>query len=185
MNQLVVAIALVAAAAGSAACRTVRAETPMERPNLEVPPPPPRTIEPHVVEPPQAEPVTETPATPATLPKPRPQTTTNKPEAKPEPPPEPVPTPPAPPPATPPELRTPGMSSGPEAARQIRATLDRTANLLRVTDYRTLSNERRSSYDTARRFMEEGDKELRAANYVLARELADKAERLAKELQGR
>ena len=38
------------AALASAGCQTVRAETPVERPNLEVPSPPPRVIEPVVVE---------------------------------------------------------------------------------------------------------------------------------------
>ena len=177
---------LALAALVSTACKTVRAETPVEHPNLEVPPPPARVIDPVVIEPTLPEPI-EAAVNPATPVKPRPQTTAPpRPELKPEPPVEaPAPAPAPPPAAPPPELRTPGMASGPEASRQIRTTLDRTASLLRGTNYQALSGERKNSYDTAMRFQQEGERELKAANYVLAKEWADKAERLAKELQGR
>ncbi len=176
------ALLLIVALAG-AACKTARAATPVERPNLEVPPPPPRLIEPVPVPEPEPEPVVEAPA--ATSAKPKPAPPPVKPETKADTPPEPT-TPPATPPAQPPpQLRTPGMPSGAEAARQVQAILDRAATLLRSVRYQRLSPELKNSYDTARRFMEEGERELKALNYVLARELAEKAERLAKELQGR
>lgn len=174
---------MLAAVAGSAACRTARAATPVERPNLEVPPPPPRIIEPVAAPEPLPEPVTELPAASGAKPKPAPPPV--KPEAKPETPPEPVAPPATPPAQPPPQLRTPGMASGAEAARQVQAVLDRAAGMLKTVNYQGLSRERRNSYDTARRFMEEGERELKAHNHVLAKELAEKAERLAKELQGR
>ena len=168
------------------ACKTARAATPVERPNLDVPPPPPRVIEPAPpVETPQVEPVSDLPpSTPAggtSRPRPQRDPATAKPEAKPEPPPaEP---PPTPPPANPTQLRAPGLASGPETAGEIRQILDRANGILRGIDYGKLTKPRQASYDTAKRFADEGEKELKAANYVLAKELAEKAERLAKELQ--
>ena len=178
--------ALLLIVGASAGCKTVRAETPIERPTLEVPPPPARVIDPVLAEgPPPDTPIEPVAHPPAPAGKPRPpQVQAPKPEAKPETPPDPPPAA-TPPPVQTPELRTPGLSSGPEASRQIRAALDRTANLLRNTNYQALSGERRNSYDTAMRFMQEGEKELKANNFVLAKEHADKAERLAKELSGR
>jgi hypothetical protein len=167
----------------AAGCRTVRAAAPVELPNLEVPPPPPRVIEPApVTEPPQPEPVGELPAVSA-MPKPRPQRdggSAAKPEAKPEAPPEP---PPATPTAPAPQLRAPGLASGPETAGAIRAILERAISTLNVIDYGKLSKTHRENYDSAKRFAEEGEKELKAANYVLAKELAEKADRLAKGIQ--
>jgi len=55
--------------------------------------------------------------------------------------------------------------------------------MLKATNRRNLSRERQTSYDTALRFLSEGDRELRAGNYVLAKELAEKAEKLAKEIK--
>lgn len=189
MSRLVVpGLVLLLAAAGGAACRTARAATPVERPNLDVPPPPARVVEPAPpVEEPPTDPVGEVPTAPAsgTASRPRPQrdSGTSKPDAKPEMPPEPPPSMP-PPSSNPTQLRAPGMAS-PETAGQIRAILDRANGTLGQIDYTKLTKPRQASYDTAKRFADEGDKELRAANYVLAKELAEKAERLARELQVR
>ena len=181
MKSLVVALTVLTALAASTACKTARAETPIERPNLDVPPPPPRVIEPVLVEA-AAEPVVESPATPTASPKPKPGPTKEppapKPEAKPETPVE------APAPAAPStQLRTPGMPEGPEAERQIRAILARADAMLKSINRRTLSRERQISFDSAIRFLNEGDRELRAGNYVLAKELAEKSEKLAKEIK--
>jgi hypothetical protein len=190
MDRLLPALLLCVASAGVAACKTTRAETPVERPNLEVPPPPPRVIEPAlVVEAPPPDPVAESPTAPAggSPPRPRPPRDpgTTKPEVKPE---VPIETPLPPPitaPAAPQQLRTPGLASGPETIGEIRAILDRTQGVLDKIDYQRLTKPRQNSYDTAKRFHAEGEKELKAANYVLAKELAEKAERLAIELQTR
>lgn len=177
---------LVPSGIAGAACKSARAATPVERPNLDVPPPPARVIEqPPPLEPTQPDPVPDLPSTTSGTPaRPRPQPPTAKPETKLETPPE---TPPvaSPPPSNPTQLRAPGLASGPETAGEIKAILDRALGILNTIDYRRLPKPRQASYDTAKRFAEEGDKELKAANYVLAKELAEKAERLAKELQGR
>ena len=189
MRKAAVLIVLVVVACGGGlACRTARAATPVERPNLDVPPPPPRIIEPApAIEAPPPDPVDDPPATPTGgTPRPRPpkDPAATKPEVKPDPPPEPAPVPPiAPAPA--PQLRAPGLASGPESAGEIRAILDRAHAILDKIDYRLLTKPRQSSYDTAKRFHDEGQKELKAANFVLAKELAEKAERLAKEIQVR
>lgn len=189
MWKIAVFSLVIAGGLGAAACKTARAATAIERPNLEVPPPPPRVIEPAPpVELPPPEPVGEVPATTtgtgAARPRPQRDPATAKPEVKPETPPEPPPPTPTVP-ATPPQLRAPGLASGPETAGEIRAILDRSQAMLEKIDYGRLSKPRQNSYDTAKRFHAEGEKELKAANYVLAKELAEKAERLAKELQGR
>ena len=172
---------------GGSACRTARAATPVERPNLDVPPPPPRVIEPApAIEPAPPDPVSELPPTPTGgAPRPRPprDPATPKPELKPEAQPDPQPVPPIAA-APPPQLRAPGMSSGPETAGEIRGILDRASGMLNKIDYAKLTKTRQASYDTAKRFHAEGEKELKAANFVLAKELAEKAERLARELQG-
>ena len=163
------------AALASAGCKSVRAETPVERPNLEVPPPPARVIDPVAVEAPN-EPVVETAATPTAPSRTRP------PAAK-EPAPTAKPETEAPPPVPSTQLRTPGMPEGPEAERQIRAILNRADGMLKAINRRSLSRERQRSYDTALRFLSEGERELRGGNYLLAKELAEKAEKLAKEIK--
>jgi hypothetical protein len=190
-RTLAVLMCVALAAGGAAACRSARAATPIEVPNLDVPPPPERIIEAaRPTEPPEPEPVGELPpvAGGATTSRPRPQrdpATTAKPETKPDTPPDPAPVTP-PPPVNPTQLRAPGMGSGPETAAEIRAILDRANTTLNTRiDYRLLNPEQKASYDTAKRFAAEGEKELKAANYVLAKELAEKADRLAKELQSR
>lgn len=186
--------ACVAAVLASSACVTTTGDSVVERPALEVPPPPPRVITPlPVPEPPPAEPVVEDPAeaTPATPAKPRPQPATpntGKPEAKPET----APTDAAPPPATPPAatppqptLSTPAVGDANAISRQIRDGIERTRRALESIDYRPLSNGRKKAYDDAKLFATQAEDALKASNLVFAKELADKAERLAKELQGR
>jgi hypothetical protein len=170
-------------------CRSARAAAPLERPNLDIPAPPERIIEAALpAEPSQPEPVGELPPPPGsgTSSRPRPpRDATTKPEAKPDAPPDPAPVQP-PPSANPTPLRAPGMGSGPETAAEIRAILDRAMTTLNTRiDYQRLNTPQKASYDTAKRFAAEGEKELKAANYVLAKELAEKAEKLAKELQSR
>jgi hypothetical protein len=184
--------ALLVAAAG---CASASAKTPSDRPTLEVPPPPPRVIEPAAPIEAPPEPVADLPAaTPTSPARPRPQSreggtresvkTEPKPETTAEPPPQPQPVPPV---QTPPEsqLRTPGTADGAEAARQVKEILDRTVKSLSSIDYRVLSGERRKAYDEAKEFMRNADDALKKASYVLARSLAEKAEKLTRELQGR
>ena len=186
-RRVVSLLVLCVAVGGGFACTTTRAATPVEWPNLDVPPAPPRVIEPAPpVEAAEPEPVADLPPPPsggASRPRP-PRDPAAKPEVKPETPPDPQPVSPiAPAPA--PQLRAPGLASGPETAGEIRGILDRAMGMLNNTDYSKLTPARQASYDTAKRFHSEGDKELKAGNFVLAKELAEKAERLAKELQVR
>ena len=56
--------------------------------------------------------------------------------------------------------------------------------LLGRVDYRKLSAERRKAYDQAKQFIEGAEGAIRDSKFEYALELADKAETLAKELQG-
>lgn len=176
-------------AAVGTACSTARAATPIERPALEVPPPPPRVIVPlPPAEAPQPEPVPGLPPeTSAGAPaRPRPQnnkpTDPAKPEAKPETPTtDPQPQQQATPP---PQLRTPEGANA-QLANQIRDTINRVTATLDRIDPNTLSEPRKKAHTDARLFARQADESLKSGNLVFAREMADKAERLAKELQSR
>ena len=171
------------------ACASAQAKAPLESVSLEVPPVPPRVIDPPPIEPP-AIPLVEDLAAPTasspTPPKPRPQArdlsrTEPKAEVKPETPdPEPVP---PPPPVGP--LRTGTSANGPEAERQIRETLGRAKRLLETVDLRGLSEDRKAAYDSAKDSMTRADEALKANNVVLARSLAERAENFAKLLISR
>ena len=183
---------LLALLAPLAACASASAKSPAERPTLDVPPPPPRVIEPAVPVETQPEPVPDLPAaTPTAPPKPRPQPRESrepaKTEPKPEAPVEPVPAPPVAQPQTPAEspLRTPGTADGAEAGRQVREILDRARASLGAVNFQTLSEERRKAYNESKDFMKGAEDALKKQNYVFARSLAEKAEKLARELQGR
>jgi outer membrane biosynthesis protein TonB len=156
---------------------------------LEVPPVPPRVIDLAPVEPPPI-PLVEDLATPTpsspTPPKPRPQArdanrTEPKPEAKPEAPePDPVP-----PPAPVAPLRTGTSANGPEAERQIREIIGRANRLLETVDVRSLSDERRANFDSAKDSIKRADEAIKASNWVLARQIAERAENIAKLLISR
>jgi len=178
-------------AVGGSGCATTRAETPSERPALDVPIPPPRVITPlPAPEAPTPQPVADLPPVGANTPsRPRPprekETTTAKPsEQKPEDP-KPVEPPPATPPTPVPQLRIPETGDTAQSAAQIKALVERTRTTLEGIDYRPLSDQRKKAYDDAKLFNTQADEALKVNNLVFAKELADKAERLAKELQGR
>ena len=69
--------------------------------------------------------------------------------------------------------------------QQVRDTIARTRAVLEKIDYGPLSETRKKQYDDAKLFANQAEQELKSSNLVAAKELADKAERLAKELQGR
>ncbi len=167
----------------SACASTVKAKVPVERPNLDVPPPPPRVIEPAPVPEAPPDPVPDLPPPPApTKPRPsppRPQPAEVKVEPKPETPPETTPAPP------PPQLRTPQTADGTEVERTVRATLERAKNLLGTVNYNQLSNERKKAYNDAKAFIQQAEDALKQSNYVFAQSLSTKAETLAIELAGR
>ena len=174
-------------ATASGACLTGRAQTPAERPALDVPPPPSRAIPqlpaPETSTPPEPTEETSTakPSAPNRNPRPPATKDPQKPDPKPETPPaDPVPTPPQP--QTPP-LRLPQAGDSTAVARQVTDIIERTRRTLNGIDYGSLSNIRKKAYDDAKLFAQQAEDALKASNLVFARELADKAERLAKELQ--
>jgi type IV secretory pathway VirB10-like protein len=192
MNRTV-AIALVVAGCGmlSTACATTRAQTPTQRPALEVPPVPPRVIEPVLPpEPTTLEPVGELPPPTSTPPRPRPNPTRDKPtDAKPEAKSAetpavdatPAPTTPSAQPVGP--LRTPRTADGAKAEQQAREVINRANTLLARVDYQRLTPERQKAYNEAKQFVVGAEAAIKDTRFDLALELADKAETLAKELQ--
>jgi outer membrane biosynthesis protein TonB len=190
MRKLLLLIAI-GCLAGSAACASAQAKSPADRPNLEVPQVPPRVIEARVVEPPPPEPVEELPPV-AQLPPQRRTTPPPRDTAKVEPKPQeqapaaeqaaPAAAPVAPPV---PQLRTPSTVDGAEATRQIHDVIERAKKGLAAIDSSRLSTERRNQYEQAKLMVTQSEDALKGSNFEFARNLADKADRLAKELQGR
>jgi hypothetical protein len=192
MNTNLRTIALILlASAGAAACVTTRAQTPADRPALEVPAPPERLV-PQVPAPePIAlpiEPVEDIPAKPSSPTKPKPQAKQQEPPkgdpAKPD---TPVPAaepPPTPPPATP-QLKLPETGDVGVISRQIRDTIERTRRILGQTQRAKLTAVRQKNYDEAQLFAKQAEDALNANNLALAKELAEKAERLGKDIQNR
>ncbi len=180
------AVCLLAAALFACAPRQVRTE-PLG-PTLEAPVPPS-----HVVAPLEAPPTAElaAPATGDANPNPGVTRTpsrsqpprTDKPAstAKPE--------KPDPAPATPPKPSEEAAASPAvtlqttanvdEEERKIRAVLAKAAADLGQVDPKTLTSDRKSQYDTARRFAEQAEGALKEKNVVFAKQLADKAATLA------
>ena len=194
MGRVFRTTAVIGLAAGVlSGCATTRAAAPVERPALDVPVPPPRIIVP--LPPPESplpDPVQDLPgggAAPApSRPRPSREKEAPKPEAKPEETKPAEPTPPAPTAATPapvPQLRIAESGDPAQLAGQIRAAIDRTLDILNGIDYRTLVKARQKAYDDSKLFATQADEALKIPNLVFAKELADKAERLAKELTGR
>ena len=111
---------------GSAACATTRAETPVERPALDVPMPPPRMIVP--LPPPQLPlpaPVPDISGAEPAPAKPRPPKEKEAPKPEPKPEEKPETTPPPTNPAPVPQLRIETADSA-HLSAQIRAMIDRT-----------------------------------------------------------
>lgn len=184
---------VVLAALATSACSTAQAKGPTTRPALEVPQPPPRVVEAMPAEtPPPIEPVADLPPPPTASSRPRPQPSSResasreaaKTEPKPETPPAAqeaaAPTTPVPPA---PQIRTPADNS--ETARQVREILDRANKGLSTVDYRVLTPQRKESYDSAKQFIQLAEEAVRVSNFQYAKFLAEKADTLAKELQGR
>lgn len=185
-----ISVLLALATAGGASCVTTRAATPADRPALDVPDPPARVVaqlptpEPPLpaVEVVDELPTGTKPSSPTRASKPAPKDPP-KPEVKPDPPPTTEAPPPAQPPA--PQLRMPETGDAGAFSRQIRDIVERTRRNLGQINRASLNGRRQSAYDDAQLFLKQAEDALNAKNLVFARELADKAERLAKELQGR
>jgi hypothetical protein len=182
-------VGLVCALSGAAACASTRAQTRTDPTPLEIPEPPPRLIEPlpEVAEIPTPEPERResVPPLPRPAPRGRDVAQANRSEPKPEaakPPDPPIPAvePPAPSPPRA-ELRTPDTVDD-QAVNQI---LESAKKMLDRVDYRKLGKEGQEQYDTAMRFRQQAQEALSARNQIAAKYLADKAEKIAKELTGR
>lgn len=177
-------VVLLLLAVGAGACATGGAQAIEDKPTLTVPPVPPRTIEPQpVAELPRVEPMPESNPAPSvpSKPRPAPRNTDNrpaepKPEAAVEPPTASPPTPPVAP------LRAPTTPSGADALRLIRETLQRADAILAKVDYQKLSPDRRGTYDSARRFMQQADEKIKQDDFMLARAYSVRAEEIAKQL---
>lgn len=165
---------------------------------MNVPPPPPRVIEPTPE--PLPEPVSDLPPAPTVSNAPRgnPRPPVNRPapqpesrtaESKPTDPPPPAtqdPAPVQPPPTTPATpLRTPQTADSSNAEKSVRSTLSRAAGLLKNVDYGRLSPERKKAYDDAQRHMQQAEDALKEGNFVFADANAKRAETYAKELAGK
>jgi hypothetical protein len=187
MLKTTVVLLLGLAAAG---CATTQARAPVERPALDVPPVPARVIEPAPLPPRGPEPVADLPPeNPTTNPRPRPQQPPRDP--KPDPKVEAAPADPAKPPTqTPPAqapvppLRTQATPDGAQAARQIQEINERALRTLNTLDYQKLSDERKAQWQNAKLLISQSEDALKAANLEFAKNLAEKAERLANELRG-
>lgn len=156
-------------------------------PPLATPPPPPH----HVA--PSPPPLPSTPAEPAQA-APTGQTPPKAPTEKPESSGKPRTPPTSPPPESrgaeegpktpPPTLQTaPAGETGAEA-RSIRDTLAKASRDLGGVDYQRLGSDAKAQYDTAQRFIRQADVALKTQNYIVARNLADKAAVLAGLLRG-
>ena len=169
-----------------------------ELPAMNVPPPPPRVIQPTPE--PLPEPVADLPPAPPNAnaprggsrpPASRPPAQAEAPKADPKPvePPPPAPQEPAPAPTTPippsAQLRTPQTADTNNSEKAIGATVVRARELLKNVDYRILNSERKKAYDDANRYMRQAEDAVKEGNLVFALSLANKAETLAKELAGK
>jgi hypothetical protein len=198
MKAPVLAVSLVALAAllGSA-CASASAKAPVDRPAMNVPPAPPRVLEPPAeLEP---EPVGELPTPPASAAPSRPnrqRDTTNRAASEPKPketeakPPEATTPPPQPetaaPPAPPPvQLRTPQTADSSGAAKAVQATIDRANAALGTVNYQPLNDERKKAYNDVKRFIQQASDAMKQGNYVFGQAVATKAETLARELAGK
>jgi hypothetical protein len=185
MSRAFLILALLLPAAG---CASAQAKAPVESVALEVPSAPPRVIEPvtlEVPQPAQAD-TTTAPAPPPAVTKPKPSSRDSpRAEPKPETVKPDVVEPEVPPPAPVAPLRTGAQSNGPEVEKQIRESLTRNKTLLDSFDARNWSEDRKTALETAKDSIVQADQALKAGNVVLARNLADRAENIAKQLVGR
>ncbi len=175
VKHLARAAALLFAVIG-AGCATAHARTAPAGPPLETPVPPPHTIQVPDESVPPATPAEGAASRPLRTP---PRITPAKPDK-----PDPVQPPAAQPPAQEgpplPPLQT--TTNVPEVEKKVRALLSQAVRDLDRTDYRALSAERRTEYDTARRFIRQAEDALKVKNVVYAEQLADKAATLAARL---
>ena len=79
-------------------------------------------------------------------------------------------------------MRTPQTANDEQADREVRAIMVRAEGMLKQVHYQQLTGAAQQQYQTAQRFIRQADNALKIRNYVFARNLADKAETLARQL---
>lgn len=186
VRRLSVGVALLGVCIASGGCLRGQAKALPEIP-LEVPAPPPRSVEavnpaePLIVSFPE-EPVPNTPSRPQPAPPPR---ADNRPaEPRPEPVEPPKPAEDAGRGPLPPLQTTPTQQEG-EAERRVRVQLSQATTSLNRINVQALNADARQQFETARRFVSQAEDALRTRNLVFARNLAEKAAALALQLSGR
>jgi hypothetical protein len=174
--------AIAAVALAACGCATGRATSDPFGPELVPPAPPIHAITPVELEteaPTPPEDAGPTPVVMRPIPRPsapRPDRRVDKPGDKTDA----VPAAPAPPPtvnAAPPPLQT--TANVMELEKNVRARMAQALRDLDRTNYRALSADRRTQYDTAKRFVQQAEDALKVSNLVFAGQLADKAATLA------
>ena len=183
MSRHATLLALSATALLTAACSGAKAQVllPDSQP-LTMPAAPAHVVVPAALEP-QVAPLVDMPVVPTTPPatagNTRPITPpASRPAATPVPPPS---TPPAPAPATPTPLETaPNQSELEQRARGLVASAEKALDKI---DAKTLNDDARAQYSTARRFLKQADDALKAKNIVYAWQLAEKANTIATSLK--
>jgi hypothetical protein len=189
-RQISALFVIVLVAWSAPGCLRASAKTIADPPRLDVPPPPPRVVEAVEASAPAPLPLVEEPARQPVVVPPRPaapRAEVVRPEAKPEPtPPEPPKTAEEPAAKPPTPLQTTPAATEGTVERAIRALLAKATTDLNRVNLQGLSTEARNQFDTAKRFMQQADTELRTnRNLVFAQNLAEKAAALAAQLAGR
>jgi hypothetical protein len=173
MMRASLAWVVLAAATLSGCAAKAQARTEVEMPLLDPPPPPPRVVAtyPEELEPaPLPAAVAQEPASA------RPPIRLIRPEIRPETP----RTEPSPPPAERPSLTlSPAAGTEVQTEAAIRTMLVTAARDLGKVNVATLSADRKTQFETARRFLEQAEEALKGHNLVYAGTLADKAVTLA------
>jgi hypothetical protein len=170
-------VSFVVSALATSGCLRAEAKSPGATPALAVPTPPSRTLVPVAAEP---DPV-PAPANPTTPANPPPKQTDPPPPTR-----TPPPAPPATPPATPvvetppPVLQTSTNAGAIEA--QVKGSLDETERQLKSVNQAGLTREAKDHLNTAMSHVRAAREALGYKNFVYAKELADKAATLAKQL---
>jgi len=185
---------VVALSAGLSGCMRAQAKAIPTVPPLDVPAPPPRDVEVAEVEPPPPPPPQEEPprrppttnAGPVRRPAPSPPRTEPRPEAPrveaPAEAPKPAEEPPPKPAAPAVTLQTTPSGEEEQLESSIRTELAHAQNELGRVDYRGLSREGRTQYESVKSFIMQAQDALRKKNFVFAKSLADKAVALALQL---
>jgi hypothetical protein len=173
-------------AAASAACASATAKAAPDRPALEVPAPPTKTVEPSPQPERTPEPVPELP--PAQPPNSRPPRQPPRETAKPDPKQEAATTTeaaPAPAPVAPaPQLRQPGAADPSEAAKQVQGLIEHASKSLESVNTKGFNKARRAVYENAKGMLAQAQEALKKSDFDNAKKLAGKVEDTARELGG-